>query len=295
MNSRTRRIQQLAAVGFLSLTTLALGLGCDPIETPIGTLGRVTADENCYSPEQNLEIAYEANAQGCTCGPSDPDICRLDQEGREVALVCNDDHWEAVEDGPCDALQPAPSCEVLESSPIGSSTDIVLRNQLGVPVFVGLPPGCTARTLEFESADGMTFHSERPNCTASCNDPCSSGECGACPDVEMVLLPAGAEHVVSWPGFQYSVVDVPAGCGPFPECTDACVRNDAPVGLHTVRTQAYRCVATESAACACPFGSPLDACETQVVGLDLANPEWTVDAVVDLSNDARVELSFTSE
>lgn len=54
------------------------------------------SDEECYSPEQNLDKAYEEGAVGCPCTANEADVC---VDG--VALVCDDDHWLAVEDGPC--------------------------------------------------------------------------------------------------------------------------------------------------------------------------------------------------
>jgi hypothetical protein len=60
------------------------------------------ASSDCFSPTQNLEQAYEANAVGCDCEPFSLSVCRADRTGRRVALVCtNNEHWDAVEDGPC--------------------------------------------------------------------------------------------------------------------------------------------------------------------------------------------------
>ena len=57
---------------------------------------------NCYSPYQNLEFAYLSGAEGCSCNEqSDSDTCVTDNDGRNVALICINGKWEAVEDGPC--------------------------------------------------------------------------------------------------------------------------------------------------------------------------------------------------
>jgi len=50
----------------------------------------------CYSPNQNLGIAYDPGAQGCPCEESDMDQCISG-----VALICEQGSWRAVEDGPC--------------------------------------------------------------------------------------------------------------------------------------------------------------------------------------------------
>jgi hypothetical protein len=57
---------------------------------------------SCYSPEQNLDTAYELGALGCPCNPdTEFGTCRTSEQGNEVALVCSNGNWEAVEDGRC--------------------------------------------------------------------------------------------------------------------------------------------------------------------------------------------------
>jgi hypothetical protein len=55
----------------------------------------------CYSPTQNLEIAYEPGAVGCACTTLESEICV-----GSTALICMRNAqqelvWTAVEDGPC--------------------------------------------------------------------------------------------------------------------------------------------------------------------------------------------------
>lgn len=69
-------------------------------------LGSCNQDDSvntaCFSPTQNLEIANDVDAEGCDCNSEiDEDIC---VDG--VALVCEEDQWQSVEDGPCFNLQP---------------------------------------------------------------------------------------------------------------------------------------------------------------------------------------------
>lgn len=70
------------------------------------------AFNNCYSPTQNLDLAYVTDARGC-------EQCRVGQaicvDG--VALVCEGldsdpptTQWYAVEDGPCGEPTPDPTC-----------------------------------------------------------------------------------------------------------------------------------------------------------------------------------------
>ena len=58
--------------------------------------------DTCYSPTQNLSSAYDEGAEGCSCDPAeDASVCVPDPADRNVALICEAGHWEAVEDGPC--------------------------------------------------------------------------------------------------------------------------------------------------------------------------------------------------
>ncbi len=71
-------------------TTFATG-GVGPAAT-----GGTTSGE-CFSPTQNLSTAYQDGSKGCACDPTTmADACV-----QGVALICESNHWIAVEDGPC--------------------------------------------------------------------------------------------------------------------------------------------------------------------------------------------------
>ena len=100
---------------------LALDLGCSGrvigIEGDAGAGGSGTGD-GCYSPTQNLDIAYQNNAKGCNCNPAtDNGVCI-----QGVALICESNHWQAVEDGPCEPkLTYSPSsCTAAGGTPVAS-------------------------------------------------------------------------------------------------------------------------------------------------------------------------------
>jgi len=64
----------------------------DDDETPL------TEGEDCVSPTQNTDSAYELGVKGCACDK--------EQDGQGVcidgaALICEGEQWLAVEDGPC--------------------------------------------------------------------------------------------------------------------------------------------------------------------------------------------------
>jgi hypothetical protein len=57
----------------------------------------------CYSPTQNLPTAYQPGAKGCACNSTtDAAVC-----AQGVALICTNDVWTAVQDGPCAPTVPA--------------------------------------------------------------------------------------------------------------------------------------------------------------------------------------------
>jgi hypothetical protein len=68
-------------------------------------------DDDCFSPSQNLDIAYDDGAVGCACDASDGDLC-IDR----VALVCDGPRWQAVEDGPCEPRASCEDGEIVDSS-----------------------------------------------------------------------------------------------------------------------------------------------------------------------------------
>lgn len=67
-----------------------------------------TSSDACYSPTQNLDLAYEPRANGCACSSGlDGASCRRDSMGRYVALFCTKDRWVSGNDGPCGAATDA--------------------------------------------------------------------------------------------------------------------------------------------------------------------------------------------
>jgi hypothetical protein len=83
----------------LLVVGMALALGCSSSDS--GDSTRQNLNDDCYSPTQNLDRAYESGAVGCACEPGADGECRPDSTGRLVALVCESGRWQAVEDGPC--------------------------------------------------------------------------------------------------------------------------------------------------------------------------------------------------
>lgn len=73
----------------------AQATGADAAATGGGRDAGSTPPSSCFSPTQNLDIAYTVGAHGCACNSADEDQC-IDG----VALIC-DGTWRAVEDGPC--------------------------------------------------------------------------------------------------------------------------------------------------------------------------------------------------
>jgi hypothetical protein len=106
----TRRKANGVNLTWCFASALLINLGCSGgvIDDPatgggsgnVGTGGMGTGGVTsiaCYSPTQNLSIAYQVGAQGCACNPAtDASVCV-----QGVALVCIGETWKSVIDGPC--------------------------------------------------------------------------------------------------------------------------------------------------------------------------------------------------
>jgi len=65
----------------------------------------------CYSPSENLDHAYDRTLPGCSCTPPSS-ICI-----QNVALMCESNRWQAVEDGPCMPTPNGLACDGQLASP----------------------------------------------------------------------------------------------------------------------------------------------------------------------------------
>ena len=98
-----------------------------------------TAISLCYSPTQNLSIAYDTGARGCSCPAGvDADICVS-----SVALICEGGFWRAVEDGPCmprapDVYSPAASSAAGGTSVPSPGTPITAEDDCPSGVALGI-------------------------------------------------------------------------------------------------------------------------------------------------------------
>jgi hypothetical protein len=182
---------------------LITGLGCsssiasinDPdAGTSVSGTGGSGAGAGCYSPTQNLQLAYHAGAIGCSCNPAvNTGVC---VEG--VALICETDHWLAVEDGPCaPQLQPttySPSaCTAAGGTPVPSpGSPLTAEKDCASGVALG--------TIDFASSgwdEGGLCCAPSKACGARAGNTCSSSEycayqagayCGAA-DAEALCAP----------------------------------------------------------------------------------------------------------
>ncbi len=90
----------------LTVTTLSLlTFACDGMKSnePASPSAPAPAPV-CYSPTQNLELAYTENAIGCSCPDRTEGVCKTRAEtglDHYVALICFEGKWTAVMDGPC--------------------------------------------------------------------------------------------------------------------------------------------------------------------------------------------------
>jgi len=88
----------LSAIG-----CLVFMVSCDPDDSN---------NSNCFSPTQNLDIANTSNAIGCDCNSEiDEDVCV-----NGVALICEENTWITVEDGPCFNPEPLSNLGMFQNS-----------------------------------------------------------------------------------------------------------------------------------------------------------------------------------
>jgi hypothetical protein len=56
----------------------------------------------CYSPDQNVDHAFDDGATGCDCVTNAAGVCRMDSQGRYIGFICDlGNTWQVVNDGPC--------------------------------------------------------------------------------------------------------------------------------------------------------------------------------------------------
>jgi hypothetical protein len=170
---------------------LALALGCG------GRIPTAAGDDagtsGCYSPTQNLDIAYQTGSKGCSCSPStDAGACV-----QGVALVCEGSNWQAVEDGPCSPQQhqtySPSSCTEAGGTPIASPGGALTAEN-------DCPSGVSLGIIDFASSgwdEGGLCCAPSKACGGRSGNTCSSSEycayqagayCGAA-DAEAMCKP----------------------------------------------------------------------------------------------------------
>jgi hypothetical protein len=84
----------------LTLAPLALTLW-------LGALGCSSSSTDCFGPGQELETAYEPGTVGCACNSAtDKPECLQDSFGQNVALVCTNNAWQAIQSASCPRTTP---------------------------------------------------------------------------------------------------------------------------------------------------------------------------------------------
>jgi hypothetical protein len=103
--SARRAALELPRVVMSVLFLAATVAGCGSDSTSPGERGE-QLEPGCFSPEQNVDQAYEPGAKGCPCD-AEPDVCvelpvtAERPRGWQVALTCEAGRWIGVEDGAC--------------------------------------------------------------------------------------------------------------------------------------------------------------------------------------------------
>ena len=137
------------------------GLGGTAGGSP-GGAGGGSGGAACYSPHENLGHAYDGTLAGCSCTTASS-ICI-----QGVALICESNRWQAVEDGPCMPTPDGLDCQGEITSPADCLTLFQTCVELGNGQFCGLgrvtslcPNGVIVQTTGQCYADGWCY--ELPN------------------------------------------------------------------------------------------------------------------------------------
>jgi hypothetical protein len=185
----------------------------------------------CYSPTQNTDTAYDPGAQGCPCDDGAEDVCVMN-----VALICEQGYWQAVEDGPCQPM----------FDPCAPQDVMMVGGCEPAPVYFWNGTECVGQSgCSCEGADCDATFASKEECEASytsCIDRFCGGFAGfTCTD---------AEYCAYEPGEYCGAADASSTCKPRPTaCTkelnpvcgcdgmsygNACEANAAGTGIYTL-------------------------------------------------------------
>ena len=140
--------------------------------------GKCTTYEQtvCYSPTQNINLAYVQRAFGCHCDTlRSPPYCGIDSDGLRVYLACTNGAWQSGDTRNCNGSDPL-SCY----SPTQNTGDALSANAIGCTCNSGTAsPVCVEGPLDAGS-DMMTDAAADAPLTMKCvngrwqaNDGCS--------------------------------------------------------------------------------------------------------------------------
>lgn len=143
-----------------------------PITTDSGTATTFIVVD-CYSPGQNLDLAYDVGSVGCECAAGAQGTCI-----NGVALGCSDGHWRAVIDGACDACWNPTDTDLAKDSPTsGCSCSTGEMDACSYSQFTGyIHASCTGGTWQLGTST-LPCASCTSDSQCSVYERCVSGTC----------------------------------------------------------------------------------------------------------------------
>jgi hypothetical protein len=193
--------------------------------------------------------------------------------------------------GPSDTDEPDPVCEQYQSSEVGPSVTLTIRNESSQPVF--FRPDQRELSI-LSTADDTEITWMPAHCTSPCEELLVAEQCYPedCPDggipAEGVRLEVDGALEYVWRGAALETLQASHACAPGIDCQHSCYRREqAPAGGYVLATKLYRsCVGDELCECDSPDSESCELWDWDVV---LENPE-DVSVVIDYPTDTNPEL-----
>lgn len=197
------------------------------------------------------------------------------------------------------------TCDTLGDSPASDATPTVLRitNTSPNAIYLEPEPPCSEAAFKFEISDsGGPLDTDEYFCGGdnTCDaqkDPGYEGQCEACPEAPVRMIPPGATFETKWDGMHFVAQTIPTSCSYDGAGTIDCVdRRASEAGSYQVRVRAFQTCELMGQPCACQPSDPDGTCQLTMVNAyqapDALSGEMVRDVAFDLPGSGVVTVTF---